>query len=364
MAAGILAGALAGAGKAMQWNAQGQIEEKRQRALMALEQDNAREMEGIRHQNTLERDEVQHGQRLDELGQRHDYNVDELGVRHGYSMEQERYRQGNQNARHSASLAEGSNDWQLIKTEGGGLVQYSPSRNASRPANLPEGAQIGGGMNGELSDRDKYQLDGIQDRIEAIRSQASDEMRELTAEEKAELGRLQGQYDALLGGGSGQTPLQRLMAGEGDGADSTPPPTTAEPATEGQAAGSRSEAPAGDTARGIIARQREQQSSFLEQRDVKAAAEEAKDEADAVIDEIYRERTGGYSSPVMQDRFLAQNGGTAEASQETIERAQAVADRLLEVSRSEHVSEDQRRWIAERIMQLQDLGVPIELDDQ
>lgn len=356
MAAGILAGALAGAGKAMQWNAQGQIEEKRQRALMALEQKNAREMEGIRHQNTLERDEVQHGQRLDELGQRHEYNVDELGVRHGYSMEQERYRQGNQNARHSASLAQGNNDWQLVKTEDGGLVQYSPSRNASRPANLPEGAQIGGSMNGELSDRTKYQLDGIQDRLEAIRSQASDEMRELTPEEKAEMGRLQGQYDALLGGGGAQTPLQQLMAGE-EGAEGG-----ATVAQVGEGGGAS--APDDTSTRGIIARQRDQQSGFLEQRDAKAAAEAAKDEADAVIDEIYRERTGGYSSPVMQDQFLSQNGGTAQASEETIQRAQAAADRLLEASRSEHISEDQRRWIAERIMQLQDLGVPIELDDQ
>lgn len=344
-----LAGALMGGGQAVQHNAQSRIEQRRQEALADIKHRYRMEQQDDQQQFTRgenQRDrEFQRGERI--AGQ--EFTAGENQADRQLSRWQTGVQQAGADRRATA-------DWQLVPLEGGGYGRYNPSTNQYEEANLPEGVRMSGSLNGELSDRDKYQLDGLADRMEAIRTRISDEMREPTPEEKAELGRLQGQYDAMLGGGGAQTPLQQLMAGEGGGVDG---------AETGSQDGDGGGTQASDTsARGIIARQRDQQAGYLEQRDAQAAAETAKDEADAVIDEIYRERTGGYSSPVMQDQFLEQNGGTAEVSEETIARAQAAADQLLEASRSEHVSEDERRWIADRIMQLQDLGVPIALDDQ
>lgn len=358
MAAGLIAGAIQGLGGAMQHNAQGQIEEKRQRALMQLEQDMA-----------IERDEIQHGQRMDELGQRHEYNVDELGVRHGYNLEeldvrhgndmqQERYRQSMQNARHYSTLSarerEGSNDWQMVKTEDGGLVQYSPSRNSYRDANLPEGAMMGG-MDGELSERAKYQLDGIASRIEAIRDRASDEMRELTPDEKAELGRLRGEYDSLLGSGSGMTTLERLMAGEAGG-DTAPP--------SGGETSPRQSPTAGDqpTVRGLLSQQIEERRNTQESNEARRLATQASDRADAVIDRIEKEMAGGASPGGLMASINEARGRGGSVSDETMAEAQQVAEELLSLDRNPNLSADRKRWIAERLMRLQDAGVPIDLE--
>jgi len=358
MAAGLIAGAIQGLGGAMQHNAQGQIEEKRQRALMALEQDMA-----------LERDEVQHGQRLEELGQRHEYNVDELGVRHGYnvdelgvrhgySMEQERYRQSNQNARHYSTLSqrerEGNNDWQMVKTEDGGLVQYSPSRNSWREADLPEGAVMGG-MDGEITERDKYRLDMLSDQAQALREKEANGM-PLSAEEKAQLGRIEAQINASLGGsGGGMTTLERLLAGEGGGGTATP--------AGGESASRQSPTP-GDqpTVRGLLSQQMEERQNTQEANEARRVATQASERADAVIQRIEREMAGGASPDGLMASINEARGRGGSVSDETMAEAQQVAEELLSLDQNPNLSADRKRWIAERLMRLQDAGVPIDLE--
>ncbi|MCL7941229.1 hypothetical protein M8009_13125 [Halomonas sp. ATCH28] len=347
MAAGLIAGAIQGLGGAMQHNAQGQIEEKRKKALMALEQEMALEHEEVRHQNTLERDEGQHGYRMDELGQQHEYGLEELGARHGYSMEQERFRQSNQNARHYSSLSarerEGNNDWQMVKTEDGGLVQFSPSRNAYREANLPEGAVMGD-MGGDLTDREKARAEMLGDQLQALRDKQAEGIEPLSPEEKTRLGRIEAELNGLLGGSTGPTPLERLLAGE-EGADAPPQEGDAEPGS----------------IPGIIQRERETQQNTQEANEARRAAYQAREQADAVLDKIEREQAGG-ASPDGIMAGVNRARGRGGVSEETVVEAQRVAEELLALDSNANLSVDNKRWLAERLMRLQDAGVPINLE--
>lgn len=344
MALGLIAGALAGAGQAVKENAQ-----------LSLRQRHEEAMREIEHRYSMERQNDQQQFTAGQNQQDRDFRAEQGGLDRSQQRELAEMRERGANRRTSMQIGarreEGRNDWQLVRT-GDGMVQYSPSRNEYRSANLPEGAQMGGG---ELSERDRYRLDGIAGQIETIRERASDEMRELTTEEKAALGRLQGQYDALLGGGGGLTPLEQLLAGE-DGAE------LGNEGGQGQA--SRGGSPNGDqpTVRGLLNQEMEERRNTQEANEAQRAATQVSERADNLLARIQRERTGGFNSPRLQDRFLSQNGGVAELSQDTLTEAQQVAEELLSLDQNPNLSADRKRWIAERLLRLQDAGVPLNLE--
>lgn len=336
MIGGLLAGAMAGGGKAVQQNAQNTLQARRQEALKRLDNELALGRMETENQYQVQRDERQQG-----------YTQENAQMGHELTMEQERYRQGQQNSRAAMSRQQ-QPQWQLVPTEDGGYVQYDPVSNTTRPANLPEGVNMGGG---KLSDREKYQLDGIADRIDSIRSTAEDEMRPLTKEEKLDLGRLEGRYNALLGSGDLMTPLERLQAGEaGGGQQGGQPPS-----------GDRQPAPDPSSIEGQTRQRQEARRNTQEAIKARREANDARDAADAVLERIERERGGGATPGGLLSQ-VNQAAGRGGVSQETIAEAQRIADQILSLDQNADISDDDRRWLSERLIRLQEAGVPLNLD--
>ncbi|MBY6109065.1 hypothetical protein KUV74_01495 [Halomonas sp. DP1Y21-3] len=358
MIGGLLAGGLAGGGKAVQTNALEELEHRRRTALSQLEHEQA--MTRQDDQQSFSREERVAGEefqtRRDET--LHGYQQDNTRLSHGLSMEQERYRQGQQNARHYSSLSaqerEGANDWQMVRTEGGSLVQYSPSRNSYRDANLPEGAVMGG-MDSQLSDRDKYRLDMLADEAETLRKKQADGLEPLSPGEKSRLGQIEAQMTAFLGGGeTGGTTLERLLAGEevsgGAGAD--------------EVAGSpdvTSSGGDGPSVRGLLNQQIAEQEANDKARESRRAATAASDRADAVLKRIERELSGGADPDGLVADINRAAGRGGSVSDETLDEAQRVAEELLSLDKDPNLSSDRRRWIAERLLRLQDAGIELNL---
>lgn len=336
-----LAGAMAGGGQAVQQNAMSRIDQLRQEALQKLTHGQAMERQEHQQEFTAGENQADRSLRREEgqLGREHDTRLAEM-------------RESGANRRTGMTIgarrAEGRNDWQLVRTEDG-MVQWSPSRNEYRQANLPEGAQMGGS---KLSDRDKYRLDGIADQIEAIRKQAGDEMRELTTEEKAQLGRLQSQYDGLLGGGGGATTLERLLAGE-HMADNT---ATSE---EGASRPSLGETGGEPTVRGLLSQQMGERRNTQEANEARRSATLARDKADGVLNQIERIRDAGRSNPNTQHNLMR----STTVPDELMDEARQVADELLALDHNSNLSADQKRWLAERLLRLRDAGVPVDLEE-
>ncbi len=343
--AGILAGAIAGGAKAMQWNAQGQIEEKRKRALMTLEQEMAMERQDDQQAFTAgENDKTRTFQRSERIeGQ--EFTAGENQADRQLS----RWQTGVQQSGADRRAAMGRNDWELVPLEGGGYGRYNTRTGQYEDASLPEGAVMSG-ADGELSDRDKYQLDGIADRMETIRDRASDEMRELTPDEKAELGRLQGQYDSLLSNSGGSTLFQRLMAGEGGGdAEGEPPPLIAQPGAEspGNARADEDGASASD----FLAERRQRQEAAEQNAEADTRVGQLADQADQLAEQVGPQlRPGGLINSVRQ--AAGQNGQARQEAQSLLAELSAAYDAE---------SDDDRRAILARAMgQLQDAGVTLD----
>ncbi|MFC0268586.1 hypothetical protein [Kushneria aurantia] len=346
--AGLLASALGGAGKAIQANAQAEIKRRKEAALMEL-----------RHRNDMTRQDDQQSFQTDErvAGQQYqknrderlqDYEQDNIGLRHNNAMTQERYAQGQQNDRTLATIdaqnRHDADDWQLMSTENGRYVQYSPSRNETRDANLPAGV---GAAGGDLTDRQKYRLDNITGQMESIRSRASDQMREPTAEEKMQLGSLEAQYNAILGGGQGgMTVFEQLMAGE----------LSTDQQTAG-VEGAQQDAEQQDSVRGIL---RRQQAARQRQSEIDASqqkAEQARDRADDVLGQLERlERDQRGRTPGVLGALV-----NPPRRSDLMDEAQQAARELLTLDRDPNLSADQKRWIAESLVRLQQAGVAIDL---
>ncbi|TDX29091.1 hypothetical protein DFO67_108135 [Modicisalibacter xianhensis] len=345
-----IAGALSGGGRAVQWNAQSAIQQKRDAALKQLDHDLAMQRQDDSQQFTAQENQADRTFRRDErvAGQEFTSGENQLNRQHDTALVNIRESGADRrsNAQITASREAKSNDWQLVPLEGGGYAQYSPTRNEYRDANLPEGAKMT--ATSDLTERQKYQLDGIADRMKAIRKSASDVGRELTTEEKAEMGRLQGQYQSILGGGGGQTMLEKLLAGEGG-----------TQAVSGDQAGNAATAQP-DSVPGIIQRQRQAQQATQEANEAKREANDTRNAADAILDRIEKEKGGGAEGWL--SRSVNQARGQGGVSDETLAEAQRVAEQLLALDQNPNLSADQKRWIAERIMQLQDAGVPININ--
>ncbi|WP_346064158.1 hypothetical protein [Halomonas salifodinae] len=268
-----------------------------------------------------------------------DFRAGESAADREQRLQLARMRESGANARASA----GRNDWQLVPMQGGGYGRYNPRTNQFEEANIPEGVDLSGGS---LSDRQKAQLDMLGDQAETLRKKMADGF-ELTAEERIRLGEIEGQMESIVNP-SGSSGLADRLAGRLQGES----PANAGGGEQG-----------GDVPT-MVRQEREQQASTAEQRDAVRAADQARDEADEVIEQLRSEQAGGASPGGLLSQVNRAAGRTGPGSDETRAEAQRVAEQLLQASRSPHISDDRKRWIAERIIQLQDLGVDINLDSQ
>ena len=345
MAAGLLAGAIGGMGKAMQQTAQGQIEEKRKRALMELEQGMA--MERQDDQQQFSRGERKAGQDFTsgENAADRDFRAGESAADREQRLSLAQMQEAGANSRAAA----GRNDWELVPLEGGGYGRYNPRTNQFENANLPEGAQIG---DDDISQRDKLRYGSLSDRAKTLREKQAEGIVPLTPEEKAQLGQLEAQMEGILGRGSqgGMTPLERLMAGEGG--------------PQQGAATTGSDVPTGGdqpTVRGLLSQQMNERQNTQEANEARRAADQASDRADAVLERIDRELAGGAIPGRRMANINQARGRGGNVSQETLAEAQEVAEELLSLDNNPTLSGDKKRWIAERLLRLKDAGVPLNL---
>ncbi|MGQ7248302.1 hypothetical protein ACUN9Y_13325 [Halomonas sp. V046] len=361
MIGGLLAGGVAGGGKAVQTNALGELESRRRAALAKLEHDQA--MVRQDDQQEFSRGERVAGEQYqsgrDETLQ--GYQQDNTRLTHDLSMQQERYRQGQQNYRTNRTIssreAEGSNDWQLVQTDDG-YAQWSPSRNAYRDANLPDGAQMGGQ---ELTSRDEIRIKDLQSRRELIANQLNGDIPPGPEEAESlnsQLGTINSQIDRLVGGQRTQSIDAEIDAALDD--VTGPAPAGTGLLQQGMGADRTGDA---ESVAGMIQRADSDRENRQAEDSARQAATQARDAADDVLDRLEYEMAGNASSGGMMAGINTARGTAGRASEETLDEAASVAARLLESSKSEYVSEDQRRWISERIIRLRDMGVPIELEN-
>lgn len=343
MAAGLLAGAIQGLGGAIQHNAQSSIEEKRQAALRKLEHDLSMERQG--DQQRFQRGERIEGQEFaaGESQVDREFRAGESAADREQRLQLAQMRESGANSRAAA----GRNDWQLVPLEGGGYGRYNPRTNQFEEADLPEGARLG---DEGMSDRDKYRLDMLADQANALRERQAEGIEPLTTEEKAQLGRIEAQMDAMLGDGDGgMTPFERLMAGE-EGAE------TGENAPQGD--------PQVDTSsvRGLLSQQLDERRNTQEANEAQRSALQARERADSVLGRIEQEMAGGASPGGLMADINEARGKGGQASEETLAEAQKVADELLSLDRNPNLSAKQKEWLAERLVRLKEAGVPLEIE--
>ncbi|MGS2743615.1 hypothetical protein ACU6TU_08460 [Halomonas sp. LS-001] len=264
-------------------------------------------------------------------------------------MAMERYRQSQQNARSAASRAASRRQqpkWQLMPDGNGGYIQYDPVTNQSRAANLPEGV----GATNEWGDRDKALMNAFENeysalskRAETMGVEALDPSEQRRLKELPTLmqqhitgmdaGDVDAELDAALGVG-GVTP---------SGADNT------------------MEEEGGGTIPGLVNRELENRSNDAEAAKSRREATQARKEADRVIGKVEREKVGGATPGGLMAGINEAAGRGGGISQETLNEAQSAANNLIALDNNPNISADQKRWIAERLIELKNLGVPVNL---
>lgn len=333
MALGLLGAALAGGAGAAQENAKTRIKQMHDDAILRMRQEFA----------SSERQAGQEFSREERVaGQQFTSGENEANRGHDLTLTQMREQGANSRSamQINASREQGRNDWQMVPTQDGGYVQFSPSRNESRPANLPEGVSMGGN---DLTGRQKAQLDMLENQAKPLRDKLAEGMTPLTPEEKATLGQIEAQAQSIIGGGQqSMTPFQKLMQGEGGSQTETP---EANP----------------DSIPGQVRQQQEQQRNTQEANEARREASQARDSADAVLERIEREAVGGASRGGLL-AGINKAAGRGEVSQEAIAEAQQVAQQILALDQNPNISADEKRWLSERLIRLQEAGVPLNLD--
>lgn len=328
---GLIGGALAGGAEAAQDNARTRIKQMHDDAILRMRQEFA----------TSEREAGQQFSREERMaGQEFTSGENQANRQHDMGLLQ--MREAGANRRSAAQIAasrEQRPQWQMVPDGNGGYIQYDPVSNNYREANLPDGATFAGG---DLTSRQKAQLDMLENQAKPLRDKMADGF-ELTPEEKTTLGQLEAQAQSLIGGGQqGMTPFQQLMQGEGD---------------------SQVESPAvnPDSIPGQVRQQQEERRNTQEANEARRQASQARDSADAVLQRIEREAAGGAT----RGGLLAQvnrAAGRGEVSQEAIAEAQQVAQQILALDQNPNISADEKRWLSERLIRLQEAGVPLNLD--
>lgn len=326
-----LAGALAGGGSAVQWNAQTSIEQKRQAALNQLDHDMAMERQN---------DQQKYATRERVAGE--DFTAGQNRLDRTQQIRLADQQQAGANYRSQ------SDGWSLVPTEDGGYVRYNTITGEKAPA--PEGISTAGLLNGAMTDRQQAQVDYLQAQIEANADQLyGDGSAMLTPEQKAQLelegNQLRNQLEGALGMGSqrGVNLLDQLAAMRGGSTE----------ASQGEPTGQRP-----TTAREKIDAAREEDLAQQAKRQTEQRVESLTEQADTLIETMTPQ--GRDDGGVLGVSAAMMESGAYRTDPRFASEAQAVADELMAIHDDPSTSEFQRRQIMETLSRLQDLGAQLQ----
>tara|TARA_R100001039_G_scaffold37557_1_gene36447 strand:- start:5793 stop:6791 length:999 start_codon:yes stop_codon:yes gene_type:complete len=331
MALGLIGAALSGGAEAAQDNARTRIKQMHDEAILRMRQNFAKS-ERIAGQEFTTNERV--------AGQGFTSEQNELNRGHDLTLTQ--MREQGANSRTGAQIAAGDRRAQMGLLQQGMSAEGNPvwfNPVSGERYDAPEGVTL---SSPDLTGRQKAQLDMLENQAKPLREKMAEGM-PLTPEEKTTLGQLEAQAQSLIGGGQqGMTPFQQLMQGEG---------------------GSQPEAKATnpDTIPGQVRQQQEERRNTQEANEARRQASQARDSADAVLQRIEREAAGGATRGGLLAQ-VNQAAGRGEVSQEAIAEAQQVVQQILALDQNPSISVDEKRWLSERLIRLQEAGVPLNLD--
>lgn len=207
--AGLLAGAMQGLGQGMAIVGQSGLEEKRaarleemrQRYQVQAEQRQAQRQDQIRSEDR--------GWQLEDYDRQRGDAVEDRDISFEHATGLAQMHEAGADRRSGAQI-EASNrqrpQWQMVPDGNGGYIQYDPISNDYRPANLPEGVSFNAD-NGQLTDREKAQIDMLGEERKMIMEQSMGQPNEQQA---ARLGEIESRLESMLGGGGGGSLAERL----------------------------------------------------------------------------------------------------------------------------------------------------------
>ncbi|WP_043530486.1 hypothetical protein [Litchfieldella xinjiangensis] len=337
---GLLAGAMAGGGKAVQWTAMSAIEQKRQEALRQL--DHTLSMEKQNDQQQFQTQERLGGQEFtsgeNRANRQHDTQLTQMresGADRRTGMQLS-----------SADRRANAGGWQLVPTEDGGVVRYNTITGETSEA--PQGLLTSAmGNGGKMTDREKARFEMLKDQAETLRNKQADGF-ELTTEEKARLGQIEADMNGMLGGSAPSLAdaLEQALAGEGGEAA----PDAEDPA------------PSGADARGLLSQEQRQAEMQQYASEHKRTVDAQLEQAGAVLDSLDSQRSGGARGDLMRGINQARYGGDLEPDAQTLEQGQALADQLMQLHDDPQTSDFQRKQIMDQLRRLRDSGISLTIE--
>lgn len=224
--AGLLNGAMAGLGQGMaetgQFLMRVTADEQKEKRLRQYEME--REQRQAQRQDAIRAEDRQWQQEDYQTQRGHAVEDRDVGFQQQVGLLQMREagadrRTGMQIA---ASREQGRNDWQMLPTQDGRYIQFSPSRNEYRDANLPEGVSAGG--NRDLTDREKLTINMLSDERKSIMENS---MGQPSAEQAQRLGEIEQQLQSMgIGSPSSGGGLLERVLNEVGGGQASPAPAT------------------------------------------------------------------------------------------------------------------------------------------
>ena len=298
----------------------------------------------IREEAKLKRQQALEGTRTMETMKRQTHNSglrrDENKQQHGMTLEQQDAQ--NQNARGRIKLTDelGQENYADVTDKSGNLIgQRERGSNQYTPYSTKSDS--------DLSDREKLRIETMNSEIEAIYKGAKDMGGALTPDAQSRINTLTLQRNQMLyGGGGGGTILSNLLNGEGG---------------DGKPGGSSKPEPDAtpDSLRGLVGGAMNGQKQETESAGAQGKIKALEDEADKILAKVKPTfRSGRSGMPAGNTR--------PEMSEEDIAVAQSLVQRLIALDEnpetSAALSDRQRNNLAQRIMELQEAGVPISLN--
>lgn len=228
---GAIAGAIGGGGKAMQFNAQSSIEQKREAALEKLRHGNAMERQDDQQQFTAGENEQDRGFRKEEriAGQEFTAGQNQL------TREQERQLAVMRESGANSRAAMGRNDWKMMTSSDGKPVRVNTRTGVIEAMAVPEGIDL---SSDSWGDRDQAYIESLQAEMDGLQEIAktgilSDEQQSRLQQIPQEMrtyaqgidadAEVLGAYEGMQGGNGNVPPegIRRpgLLSGEG-GSDS------------------------------------------------------------------------------------------------------------------------------------------------
>ncbi|WP_277810698.1 hypothetical protein [Chromohalobacter canadensis] len=316
---GAVAGAIGGAGAAVQENARSEIQKRKEQALLDL-----------RNRYAMERQDDQQTFTASQNEQDRSFRAEQSQA----DRQQRRELAEMQEAGASSRSANGA--WTVMPTENGGYTRFNTA--TGETSSLPEGVDYGAMADGKLGAREELMFKQYGDQIKQIDKALTEDAAMLSdarrGELKAERNRLANQQRQIIGMET-QTPdlVSRLEASLEEPADDT----------SGQPRDF-------DSALGGVKEQRE---SEQQARDDEARAEALETEVDQIVNDaqgLFGQRSG----------LLGRNARSLTTSDdEKNQRAQELVARMRELYDDPALSNFQRQRLTRQINQMAEAGAPV-----